>query len=416
MVRRLGLVAAGLVLAGCLDDQALNPPPLPEGGELFSRYVAFGNSITAGYQAGGLDSTLQAASYAVLLAEQMGTTFYVPWMRVPGCPPPITNIFTLTRVHGLTGGDCALRTDNVPPWLNLVAVPGASVIDVLTNYDATSDPNTLTTFLLGGLSQLGAARRAQPTFISVWIGNNDVLGALINSVNPGDSTLVTPPATFATTYARLMDSLDAIGTIQGGVLLGVAQVTSAPYLTQGRLWEQFEADFDATTPVNVLDVVNCTAFQPLGGADTAWASVPFPTGGAALAMAQARLDSLTAGSLAPGDVQPAVIDCSADHGVSVPEMVFFLNAVTQYNAAIAAEAAARDWLYFDPNVPLAQLLADPTAIRPFPTFTDQANAHPFGTALSADGLHPSSATHRLLATLLISAINAAFETAIPGLD
>lgn len=416
MTRR-SLAALGLaaILVGCVEDQSLNPPTA-SAGSMFTSYVAIGNSITAGFQSGGIDSTTQAASYAVLLAGQMGTEFHVPWLRVPGCPPPYTNIFTQTRVGGLGGSFCALRTSDVPPRLNLVAVPGAAVIDVLTNLDAASGPNTLTTFLLGGQTQFRAARDAQPTFVTVWIGNNDALGAVLNPTNPGDSTLVTSPATFASRYTAMLDSLEAIGTITGGALIGVVQVGAAPYLTQGRVWKGFEAGFDATTnPLNALDVNNCTSFFALGGADTAWAAVPFPVGGAALALAQARIDSVMGGTLAPGAMQPAVIDCNSTAAVSLPEMIKLTSSVAQYNAAIAAEATDRGWVFVDPNVLLGQLVADTTAIRRMPTFTQQTNPSPFGTALSHDGIHPSSSTHRLVTNALIAAINAKYSTNIPAL-
>jgi len=414
MTRRLlapvGLVA---VLAACfVEDQSVNPPTATAG-TLFTNYVAIGNSITAGFQSGGIDSATQAASYAVLLGTQMGTDFHVPWLRVPGCPPVYTNIFTQTRASAMP---CAARTSDIPPHLNLVAVPGAAVVDILSNSDSASDPNTLTTFILGGRTQMQAARQARPTFVTVWIGNNDVLGAILDATNPGDPALVTAPAALATRYANMMDSLDAIGTIEGGVLIGAVQVSAAPYISQGRAWKQFEAGFDAlTAPLNALDVTNCLAFQSLVGADTAWAAIPFPVGGGALALANARVDSVLAGTLAPGALQTVVIDCNSTEAVTLAEMVNLIGSVTQYNVAIAAEADDRDWLYVDPNVLLAQLVADPTAIRPFPTFTDQANAFPFGTAMSLDGIHPSASVHRTFAAALITAINAKYGTSITPL-
>jgi lysophospholipase L1-like esterase len=413
----LGSIGLAVLLVGCVEDQAVNPPTATEG-DLFASYVAIGNSITAGFQSGGIDSTTQSQSYAVLLAGQMGTEFFVPWLNPPGCPAPYTNIFTQMRVGGTGGSDCGFRTAGSTGEFhtNLAAVPGASVIDVLTSFDPASDPNPLTTFLLGGRSQVAVAREARPTFVTVWIGNNDVLGAILSPTNPGDPALVTPVATFAQRYTDLLDSLDAIGTVEGGVLIGVVQTALAPYLSQGRAWAQFEADFDVlTTPLNALDVVNCLAFQPLGGGDTAWVSVPFPVGGAALASAQAKLDSVDDGLLAAGSMTPAVIDCDSPAAVSVAEMVNLLTAVTGYNAAIENEALDRGLVYLDPNVLLQQQLAEPGAILPFPTFTDQTSPAPFGTSISMDGIHPSASAHRLITDALIAAINAAYGTTIPEL-
>ena len=65
---------------------------------------------------------------------------------------------------------------------------------------------------------------------------------------------------------------------------------------------------------------------------------------------------------------------------------------------------------------LRQALAqDTSAIRPFPAFPPHPSATtaPFGTALSRDGIHPSTSTQRLIAQTLQTAINAFYQSAIP---
>jgi hypothetical protein len=97
-------------------------------------------------------------------------------------------------------------------------------------------------------------------------------------------------------------------------------------------------------------------------------------------------------------------------------MLNMVGAVTQYNVAIAAEAADRGWAFVDPNPLLEALLADPTAIRPFPAFNPLDPQHetaPFGWAMSRDGIHPSTVSHENVADALIAAINATYGTAIP---
>ena len=71
---------------------------------------------------------------------------------------------------------CA-RPTSTPGPLNNVAVPGATS---LSPTGAVPGPDTLvenalTTFILGGETQVQRAAEAQPTFVSAWIGNNDVL-------------------------------------------------------------------------------------------------------------------------------------------------------------------------------------------------------------------------------------------------
>lgn len=413
----MALIAGVALTAACSDD--ILEPPTSEVDSLFNKYVAIGNSITAGFQSGGLNDSTQNESYAVLLAAEMGTDFNVPEMNSPGCPPPFVNIFTQQRMLGLSDSDCFLRVAPIPEFLHNVAVPGAAVVDVLTNLGTESDPNPLTTFFLGGQTQLEAAAVILPTFVSVWIGNNDVLGAILDPTNPGDPALVTDPAVFAQRYGAMMDSLDAFGSIQGGVLIGVGQVVFLPYLTQGRAWAAFELQFDAATaPLNAFDVLaNCLTSAPIPGtSDLVWVSVPFPVGGSMLAEANAKIDSVLGGTLAPGSLVPVTMDCSITQMVSTDELLNMVGAVVAYNQTIATEAADRGWAYLDPNTLLEALLPDPTAIRPFPAFDPADPQHetaPFGTALSRDGIHPSTATHLGTAQALVLLINATYSTAIP---
>ena len=83
----LGAIAA-IVSCGDADSKVLGPVD-PTGGALFKTYVSIGNSITAGYQSGGINDSTQRQSYAVLLAKQMSTRFAIPSLRAPGCPPPV---------------------------------------------------------------------------------------------------------------------------------------------------------------------------------------------------------------------------------------------------------------------------------------------------------------------------------------
>src|SRR5438477_9432697 len=96
-IRRISL-AAGLVLAaaGCSNDDLITSPVPPyKGGAMFQRYVSLGNSITAGFQAGGINDSTQKQSYAVKLSVAMeGDPFYRPSLTIPGCPPPIDTLFT----------------------------------------------------------------------------------------------------------------------------------------------------------------------------------------------------------------------------------------------------------------------------------------------------------------------------------
>src|SRR5438045_1017293 len=111
-VRGALLVGAAGVIAACTSDATVLGPTASDA--IFSSYVALGNSITAGYQSGGINDSTQRQSYAVLLARQMGTRFAYPSLVMPGCPPPTNNLLTQTRVTlsgqpASTSTTCLLR-------------------------------------------------------------------------------------------------------------------------------------------------------------------------------------------------------------------------------------------------------------------------------------------------------------------
>src|SRR4051812_188964 len=89
------LTCAGLAYAcTSVPDIITAAPPV---NTIFGSYVALGNSITAGYQSGGINDSTQRWSYAFQLAGQMRTRFAYPSLAAPGCPPPLKNFVTQDR-------------------------------------------------------------------------------------------------------------------------------------------------------------------------------------------------------------------------------------------------------------------------------------------------------------------------------
>jgi len=409
---RFSAAALGFLLAAaaCQNDEVNRPFSFIPVDPLFDRYVSMGNSITAGFQSGGLLDSTQQQSYAVLLARAMHSPVFVPSLTRPGCPPPYTNVFTQTRLTppgypASTGTSCYLRQipATPPPYISNTAVPGAEVIDIYNNFDATSNANNLTQFILGGLTQVGMMRKAQPTFVSVWIGNNDVLGAATSSTNGGDSTRITPVATFQANYDAVLDSIADVNP-QGAILIGVANVTAIPFFSAGATYWAIKNGLVPGSAFPPLFTVsnNCAPIATaIPGARGDSVLVGFPYGAALIGAAAAG----AARNLDCADTVAAIVVPS--------ELVKLVGAVTAYNAHISAQATAHDWAYYDPNPALDSLRGVPTAVRPFPAIGAACNTNPFGTAFSCDGVHPSAATHRLIATKLRDAINAAYTTTIP---
>src|SRR5450759_3099110 len=235
---RVAVLGAVVALAACSDKPNPLGPSTPVGGDIFKSYVAIGNSITAGYQSGGINDSTQRQSYAFLLAGQMGTQYHYAALAKPGCPAPIANTQTGARVGGPSAPPCALRIgSSVTDILNNVAVPGARVLDPSSSSTVAS--TALTTFILGGKSQAQRALDARPTFVTIRIGNNDVLEAgasgiivPIAGVSPG---IVSTQAQFQTSYDAMITQLVDSEPNLKGVLIGVVQVAGIPLLQSGAL-------------------------------------------------------------------------------------------------------------------------------------------------------------------------------------
>lgn len=397
------------LLAGCHEDDSLNPPDLSTSNGLMQRYVSMGNSITAGFQSAGINDSTQHLSYAVLFAEAANAPFFVPSLQGRGCPPPFTNNVTQERVGGGTSNTCDLRQDEILPYVSNVAVPGATSFSPLDNLIPQANSNALTTFILGGRTQVQAMQDANPTFVSAWIGNNDVLGSLTNSANPGDPALVTPQPVFESNYGQMLDAIEATGA--SAALIGVANVSVIPFASRGATYwcirNQPACGFPAPDlPPNFTVDNNCApAATLIPGAIGDSVLVPWPVGVPKIAAAAQG---------APAGIPQTTLNCATDPVVSPTEFAGLRSAVAGFNAYISAQAAARGMAYVDINAALLALVAS-GAIPPFPDLSAAlaGGSVGFGPYFSLDGVHPSSLAHELVADLLASAVNQTFGTSIP---
>lgn len=409
LARGAVVLAFGAAIAGCSDTKELVGPTPPRD-PIFTSYVSLGNSITAGVQSGGINSTTQNQSYAVLLAQKMGTPFSVPYLQLPGCPPPIDNILTGHRVGDATGETCALRADiDGQAVINNVAVPNATSADPIDPLGAGAN-NALSTLILGGRTQVQRALQARPTFASVWIGNNDVLTAAVAGILtpiPGISPGLTDVDAFTQNYAEMIAQLVPSGSAESGrfapgapsagVLVGVVNVTAIPLFMPAVaiLDPQVKAAAEAFTGKSLTVDGSCT-----------------PT-------TQSLIDFRLLLEIKAG-TQPATIACSPVEGdpgllgdvfvLDAGEIATITQTVAAYNAAIEAQADQLGWAYADPNPALAQLRQS-GAVPLVPDLTNPAA--PFGQYFSLDGVHPSADGQALLADLIATAINDKYGTDLP---
>ena len=389
---RVAALGALVALAACSDNQKLLGPTTPVGGAIFKSYVAIGNSITAGWQSNGINDSTQRQSYARLLAIQMGTQYHYASLFGRGCTPPIVNGLTGALYANAPAGTCDLRTpSSVTDILNNVAVPGARVLDPTSSSTVAS--NALTTFILGGKTQVQRALDANPTFVTIWIGNNDVLQPALSGLY---QPIVSTQAQFQTSYDAMIKQLQDSEPNLKGVLIGVAMVQYLPSVSAGALLfasPQAQGAINAATGKTVVIDASCNG-------STSLVNVP------------SIILAIRSGA------HPAVIACAkgiypapvGDVYVLDPaEQVTLTNAINAYNDHIKTKAAAIGFAYYDPNVLFAASRAS-GAIPAFPNFASTTAT--YGSLISLDAIHPTGAAHKLIANELIGVINGKYGTSI----
>jgi hypothetical protein len=283
-IKYIFLALALVLFTRCNDpeDVDLNPiieevlPDLTAGSADFSNYVALGNSLTAGFTDGALFRAGQQFSLPNLLAQKMATVgggdFVQPLTsdnlgglaagggRIQGPrlvfggsgPVPLESVVGPVTV----GTDIVLNNPTGP--FNNLGVPGAKSFHLLApGYGnlgnvALGLANPYFVRMTGSTpnaSVLELAVGQAPTFFSLWIGNNDVLGYATtggDGTNPITPVNGAPGVGFDGSYGALVQTLTAGGA--QGVVANIPDVTSIPHFT--------------TVPHNPLSPTN-PSFGPL---------------------------------------------------------------------------------------------------------------------------------------------------------
>jgi len=202
----------------------------------FSTYVALGDSLTAGFTNGSLVEAHQRVSFPALLARQAGVTgFEQPLVSQPGIPAELTLVTLIPPVVSAkaTNQGAALRLDLPRPYNNL-GVPAARVADLLTrvtdigNGSQGSGPGYHDLILRGRGTALAQGMSLKPTMVTLWIGNNDALAAVVNG-RAIEGVTLTPVASFRASFQLVVDAIKASGA--AAVAANIPDVTSLPFVT-----------------------------------------------------------------------------------------------------------------------------------------------------------------------------------------
>ncbi len=238
---------AALLVTGCQDRTELTAPsaPNPKSGSAdFTRFVTIGNSLTAGYQSSALYRSAQLFGFGNLISQKTGATFAIPFISDPGIGGRM-KIQSLDVAKGVVviaydGSTGTPENTTYPSPYNNLGIPGALLYDVLNatssttcasyvfGNPATRQPNVFFDIVLRGQgTQFTQAKALNPTFVTTWIGNNDILGyATSGGFSPSAPTSV-PQFTFL--YSQLADTLATLGAKVA--LANIPNVTAIPFFT-----------------------------------------------------------------------------------------------------------------------------------------------------------------------------------------
>lgn len=231
------------ILTNCNDFNDQEVAPVEAGTADFTKYVAVGNSLAAGFQSNALYPEGQQYSYPNLLAQQFRVaSFAQPEIgKGYGSRVQISNFSAfpnvVTEVKNLVPG--VLPSQPEGGYQNL-GIPGAVLNDYLgTNrVDALGTSTPYATrfasspsyaYVLGTTpTPINTYVDAQnPSFVTFWLGNNDILGY----VTSGGLRAFTNPANFQTEFGAAITALMSQDANIKGAVANIPGVTSIPFAT-----------------------------------------------------------------------------------------------------------------------------------------------------------------------------------------
>ncbi len=422
----LGLLAAAICLAGpgCAPDtpqaptaetNALPAPPFKLG--------ALGNSITAGFLNAGLIKGGQLASFPNLISIQAGWgSLEMPLIDDPGVGPAdetgsLQTTLYVNAVGQITSDDLSLPealglllNSTYPiPYDNL-AVPGATTRDLVFAFDSGSSQsgdNPLFDVILRNSAfgeestPLEQMASLSPDALTLWIGNNDILGGALSG-NPVLGVNVVPAWAFEDFFETVMGSIRAMGTPIVAVA-NIADIPTTPYFTTvplgaevpgvGFLRWNMEEDLDADED----NVVRVLLSAPVADPEQAAGFLPLGPGGASIDTLKSR------------------------YTLTAAEVALLQTELADYNTVIEAAIDARGWALVDVATEYNALPKDPADPGTFAVLNGLFPWLPgMGqnamSAFSLDGIHPSEKGHARVANLFIAALNEVYGLAVPPVD
>ena len=377
----------------------------------FSKYIAVGNSLTAGFADGGLYLDGQRVAYPNLVAGQMSTvgggnftspfftdaqangSGYLTLASLVNGTPTLANVTT-----NLAYRDATHLTKYTTEVQNL-GIPGMRVdLAFAATYGAANMymERLLTDAEVGTTTYAQFIQRRNHTFFSLWLGNNDALGWATNGgVTTDPTNVLTDKSTFSLLYSNLVNALTAGG--QKGVVGTIPDVTSVPY-------------FNTVTVAALLTAAK--AINPAAQAifiQTGTGSVRIATNDDLI-----RLPFQSAVLFGQGAI-PYGLDprnpIANNWVLDKDEVIKVKDYVNSYNSSIKSLANTKGLAIAD-TYSYLNLVKAGVAVQGI----NLSAAFITGGAFSLDGVHLTPRGNAVIANVFIDAVNNRYGSTIPTID
>ncbi len=420
--------AAGLLLFSCKREVAI--PVTSRGAADFTRYIAVGNSLSAGYADGGLYLAGQQTSFPAIIAQQLQKVGGGPftqslfstsqangsgYLKLTGFAadgsPVTANVTDHLAIRGQTklpgGGSTNLYT-KYSGDLNNYAVPGIKLKNVYDqaygNYNGYFErllpndaPNNKTSYM--------DFVTAKPyTFFTDWLGDND---ALLYATSGGETDTLTNKLIFDQLYTASLAQLTLAG--QKGAVATIPDVTAIPYFntvtvagimaTVKKATPTFTGSLYVTARTTADPNIIAYAGRPATAKDLFILTFPASMIG--------QLVSTPYGKLPYGLTQYTPVD--KKYVLDQNEVALTRDCITSYNITIKATAAAKNLAVFDAYT----FLNDVNANGLTENGVTVTSKYITGGLFSLDGVHLTPRGYAILANEFIKVINAKYSSSIP---
>ncbi|TJY64409.1 G-D-S-L family lipolytic protein [Sphingobacterium alkalisoli] len=411
----LGIISLSLTTYACAPE--IDSFESSAGSDVdFTKYIAVGNSLTAGFADRGLYLEGQQVAFPNLIAEQLknvgGGTFNTPFFSeeqrngsgylqlkslTDGQPvmEQVTSNLAYREAGKLTKYTGKIHNYGVPGMrVDLAYIPQFGALNMYFE-------RLLPEAEVGTKSYFDFVTTRSHTFFSFWLGNNDVLGYAMNGAyeNPEDATTTfTSVTNFTNGYGNFINTLTTNG--QKGVVATIPDVSTIPFFTTVTT-ARLQAGVEASTGGAFDEIYISTASGVRIATAEDLFTLSFPTD--------------TLGKTSNGILAYGLIPQNPLHDrfvIDKDEVAEIAGRVNAFNTVIKQVAASKKLAIADAHAYLNKVKT--TGISYNGINVNAAFIQ--GNAFSLDGIHLTPLGNALMANLFIDAINLQYNARIPKVD